>query len=158
VANIPAHKRIYIDETGVQNCLYREYGRARRGVKVWGKISGKRFARCNIIAGKCGKDILAPLEYSGSTNSHIFEWWFSNCLLPQAEPGSYIILDNASFHRKAVLPLLAGNFDCKVIFLPPYSPDFNPLEKFWAALKRRLRKIISRHDSLSDALSECFQV
>jgi putative transposase len=78
-------------------------------------------------------------------------------LLPILAVGSVIILDNASFHRKAVLNTLAEEAGCSVIFLPPYSPDFNPIEHFWASLKRQLRKIIKNFESLSLALSACFK-
>ena len=78
-------------------------------------------------------------------------------LLPLLAIGSVIILDNASFHRKKVLRALAQEAGMSIIFLPPYSPDLNPIEKYWAWLKKHLKKIITHYDELSLAISACFQ-
>ena len=95
------------------------------------------------------------MEYGGMTDSILFEFWFENCLLNEVESGSVIILDNATFHRKSVLANLAWQKNCKVLFLPPYSPDLNPIEKKWAWLKKKLRCILPAFDSLEQALVCC---
>lgn len=145
-----------MDECGIHEYLYREYAYSPRGEKVLAKISGKKFKRTNIVAGICLGEWVAPLEYSGTTNSILFEFWFENCLLNEIQPGSVIVLDNATFHKKSVLPDLARTKGCQVLFLPPYSPDLNPIEKKWAWLKKRLRKILPDFDSLVGALVTCF--
>lgn len=137
--------------------MYREKARALRGEKVYGKISGKKFKRTNIVAAKCGDKILAPLEYNGTTDHKLFEWWFVTMLLPILVVGSVIILDNASFHRKTGLRALAEKAGFSIVFLPPYSPDYNPIEHFWASFKSRLRKVLGNFLTLSDALSACLQ-
>ena len=86
----------------------------------------------------------------------LFEHWFENVLLKEVNPGSVIVLDNATFHKKAVLPELARRRHCHVLFLPPYSPDLNPIEKRWAWLKKKLRKILHGCDSLDLAMEACF--
>ena len=147
-----------MDETGIDQCLYREYARASRGEQVIAKISGKKFKRTNIVAGICKGEWVAPLAYSGTTDSQLFETWFEQCLLKEAEKGSIIILDNATFHRKSVLPVLARKYDCEILFLPPYSPDLNPIEKKWAWLKKQLRAILQHFASFDLALQNAFQV
>ena len=149
---------VYVDECGIEQCLYREYAYALCGQKVVAKISGRKFKRTNIIAGICLGEWVAPLEYSGTTDSTLFEYWFENCLLKEVNKGSTIILDNAAFHRKSVLPDVARKYSCEVLFLPPYSPDLNPIEKKWAWLKKRLRKILPDFNSFDHALLNCFQV
>ena len=149
---------VYIDECGIDQYLYREYAYSPRGQKVVAQISGKKFKRTNIVAGICKGKWVAPLEYSCTTDSVLFEFWFENCLLKETEKGSVIVLDNAAFHRKSVLPDLAKRYGCEVIFLPPYSPDLNPIEKKWAWLKKKLRKILPNFDSFNNALANCFQV
>jgi len=94
--------------------------------------------------------------YTGTTDSVLFEYWFENTLLKAVPRYSIIILDNASFHRKSTLEVLAQSAECEVLFLPPYSPDLNIIEKFWAWLKSKLRKILSRHSSFDEALMDCF--
>jgi len=147
---------VYIDERGIDRYLYREYAYSLRGQKVIAKISGKKFKRTNIIAGICQNKWIAPFQYDCSTDSVLFEFWFENCLLNEVKPRSIIILDNATFHKKSVLPSLAIKKNCTVLFLPPYSPVLNPIEKRWAWLKKRLRKILPDFFSLEQALATCF--
>lgn len=153
---IPAKRVVFVDETGIDQCLYREYARAPRGQKVIAKISGRKFKRTNIVAGICDGKWVAPLEYPGTTDSVLFEYWFENCLLKEVGKGSVIVLDNATFHKKTILPGLAKKCNCDVLFLPPYSPDLNPIEKKWAWLKRKLREILTDFNSFDDALMAIF--
>ncbi len=105
-----------------------------------------------------GNQILAPLQYSGTMDSRLFEFWFSQQFLPSLDKETVIVMDNASFHSKKRLSSVAQNAGCKLIFLPPYSPELNPIEKFWAWLKRFLRKILSSASSFDDALLAAFQL
>ena len=147
-----------MDESGIEECLFRAFARAPRGQKVFGEISGKKFKRTNIVAGICEGKWVAPLQYDVSTNSILFEFWFENCLLKEIGRKKYIVLDNATFHRKAHLTELAEKMNCKVIFLPPYSPDLNPIENKWAWLKQKLRDILPHYDSFDLAIQAVFQV
>jgi transposase len=132
--------------------------RSKRGIHITEKICGKKFERTNIVAGICEGKWLAPLQYTGTTDSALFEYWFEHCLLKEAPLGATIVLDNATFHKKSVLPRLAEAAGCKVLFLPPYSPELNPIEKKWAWLKKLLRKILPNHCSLDSSLQTIFQV
>ena len=158
IKRISRNNLVYVDETGIDQYLFREYARAPRGHKVIGKVSGKKFKRTNIVAGICCGQWIAPMQYCASTDSSLFEFWFEHCLLRETGRGKYIVLDNATFHRKARLSELAGRNKCKVIFLPPYSPDLNPIEKKWAWLKQRLRELLLEVDSLDAAIWDAFQV
>jgi Transposase and inactivated derivatives len=149
---------VYIDECGIDQYLYREYARAPRGRRIVTKISGRKFKRTNIVAGLCQGKWVAPMEYAGTTDSILFEFWFENFLMNEVAKGSVIILDNATFHKKSVLPGLAQRYHCEVLFLPPYSPDLNVIEKKWAWLKRTLRSILHQFDSLDLAIENAFQV
>jgi transposase len=132
--------------------LQREKGRAPRGVKVQDTKCGRKSQRTNIVAGLSGQAVAAPFCYTGTTTSAVFEDWFVSSLLPSAAEGSTIIMDNASFHRKAQLLGFAINANVGLIFLPPYSPDYNPIEKLWANLKRWLRDNLSRFATLEAAI------
>ena len=147
---------MYVDECGIDQYLYREFAYSPRGQKVVAKVSGKKFKRTNIVAGICQGEWIAPMEYNGTTDSVLFELWFQSCLLQEVSRGSVIVLDNATFHKKTVLPDLAKGYGCEVLFLPPYSPDLNPIEKKWAWLKKRLRNILPDSSSFQDAFATCF--
>jgi len=71
-------------------------------------------------------------------------------------PGQFVVMDNASFHKSQKTKELIESVGCKVIFLPPYSPDLNPIEKFWANMKRWIKSKITGFDKLYDALVEFF--
>ena len=147
-----------MDETGIDTCLYREYARSKRGKPVIGFVSGRKFKRVGIVAAQMGKEILAPLSYDGAMDSKLFETWFEKCLLPALPEKSVIVMDNASFHRKGRLFYLAEESLHRLIFLPPYSPELNPIENFWSWLKRYLCKAMPFHDCFDDALCSAFQL
>jgi transposase len=148
----------YVDETGMDTCLYREYGWSQRGEPLLGAVSGRKFKRTGIVAAQMGKSILAPFTYDGVMDSQLFETWFEKCLLPALPEKSVIVMDNASFHRKNRLYFLTENVGHRLIFLPPYSPEYNPIENFWSWLKRYLRKILPVHYSFDAALCSAFSV
>ncbi len=149
---------VYVDETGIDTYLHRAYGWSRRGKPLIGSVSGRKFKRTGIVAAQMGKSIIAPLQYDGTMDSALFEEWFEAFLLPKLPKDSVIVMDNASFHRKSKLRSLAAKAGIQLIFLPPYSPEYNPIETFWAWLKRHLRKTLHRHESFDDALYSAFQV
>jgi transposase len=153
---LPKERLYYIDECGIDSFIYREHAYAPRGVKVIGSISGKKFKRTNIVAAKCGNDVVAPMIYDGTTDSILFEYWFEHCFLPVIPKDSYCVVDNASFHRKGKLRTLAEAANCHIEFLPPYSPDLNLIEPYWFWIKQRLRKTLHNYDNFMDALIDCF--
>ena len=154
---IPEEKRVYVDESGCNEYYGRTHGRALRGVKVEDTRRGRKYARTNVISGYCNGEILAPKTYTGTTNSALFEDWFEFDLLSVVPCGHTIMMDNASFHRKKVLRLIAEKYGVNLLFLPAYSPDFNPIEKFWANLKKWLRKNVAIYPKLHTAIL-CFCV
>jgi hypothetical protein len=153
---IPAENLVYVDESGIDSCLHRAYGWAPRGQKVHGEISGKRFARESFVAALCDKEILAPFCYQGICNTDLFNLWVKSFLIPTLKPGQFIILDNASFHKSNVTRKLIENAGCQILFLPPYSPDLNPIETFWANLKAKIRDIIENFPNLQNAVDYAF--
>ena len=131
---------VYIDETGIDRYLYRPYARAPRGEKVYEKISGRRFERTSIVAGQVDGEFIAPMIYKESMTSDFFEAWFQKFLLPTLSTSSVIIMDNARFHRMGKLEILCEEFEHKLLPLPPYSPEYNSIEKTWAHIKKHLKR------------------
>lgn len=157
VKRVPRNKRIYVDESGVDSYLQREYGRAPRGEKVFDVKRGRKFQRVNIVGALCGEKHLSIECYQRTTTSAIFEEWFKNKLLAKIPRGYTVIMDNASFHRKAELRKLARG-KVRLLFLPPYSPDYNRIEKSWANMKRYLRSFLSDLQSVDNAIYHYFNV
>lgn len=88
----------------------------------------------------------------------LFEGWIEHAFVPALKNPlkSVLILDNAPFHRKSVIYDIADEYKFRVIFLPPYSPDLNPIEKLWANIKRRLRLHMHKFSTFREALSHAF--
>ncbi|MFT4313646.1 MAG: transposase [Wolbachia pipientis] len=94
----------------------------------------------------------------GYCNSEIFDAYVENILVPILKPGQTIVLDKTSFHKSARTKNLIENIGCKILFLPPYSPDLNPIEKFWFAIKHVIRKVLpSFLPNINSAIDFVFQ-
>ena len=151
---------MYTDESGATACLVREYGRAERGEKVPGVKAGGKYQRTNVIAALCGGKHTAVRCCTGRTNAAFFEEWFGGCLLKTVPRAGTVIMDNASFHRKGALEeiIRKARRKVKILFLPPCSPDYNPIEKSWANMKRRLRDTLPNFPSVDAAVYDYFYV
>jgi transposase len=132
--------------------LVREYGRAPRKERVYGEKSGKKFARQNTIAGwKAGK-IVAPMGYQCNCDAKVVETWAEKILISELSPGDVVVMDNARFHNPGRLRNVIERAGCRLIFLPPYSPDLNPIEHFWNWLKNKVRDIAHLYQTLELAV------
>ena len=98
------------------------------------------------------KDLIAPFEYSGTANKDLFLGWFEQILCLNLEPGDYVVIDNASIHKGLEIYDIAEAFKINIIYLPPYSPDLNPIEKVWANFKNVLRRIRHKYSDFKDAI------
>lgn len=99
---------------------------------------------------------IAPLVFNGTCNTELFNSWVEQFLIRELQPGQVVILDNATFHKSKKTKELIESVGCKIIFLPPYSPDLNPIEKFWANMKRWIKKQIEYFSDLYSTISAFF--
>ena len=95
-------------------------------------------------------------SYEHFTTSAFFEDWFEHELIPLLPPNALVIMDNASFHRKQVLYITVARYDMRLLFLPPYSPNFNPIEHSWANFKFWLRNNSWRFPCFDFAIENYF--
>ncbi len=136
-----------MDESGFDKFLYREYGWARKGEKIMAEVSGRKFERQSVVAAKCGDNILAPFGYSGTCNAELFNLWLEKILVPRLKPKQIIVMDNASIHKTNTTLSIIKRAGCELMFLPPYSPDLNPIEHVWANAKRNLQNNMTKFPS-----------
>lgn len=125
----------YLDESGFEPHYPQRYAWAPRGQKVHGERNAQRRPRQNLLAARQGKTFLATMLILGSITAEVFETWLAQHLCRELTVPSVLILGNARFHRPEAIATAAGH---QVLFLPPYSPDFNKIEHDFAALKRIL--------------------
>lgn len=104
------------------------------------------------MAGYCDGEVIGELCFTGTTTAEKFEAWFCDFLLPETHKGDVVIMDNARFHNKKRLKMYAEVYGVIIVFLPPYSPDFNPIEHVWANMKRFLRNTTRLFPSVQSAI------
>lgn len=148
---------VYLDESGIDKFLSRDYARSPRGKQVISDIKGKKYQRISMIAAQCQKNILAPLVFHGTTDAKFFNQWLSKCLVPELKPGQTVVMDNYCIHKTIETKVIIENAGCKILFLPPYSPDLNPIENLWANIKNRIKKIKNYCDDFDQAIDLAFQ-
>ena len=100
--------------------------------------------------------LVAPVTYEGYCDRQVFEIWLEAQLLPQLSPGSVLICFNASFHKGGRIEALIRQADCHLLYLPPYSPDLNPIEHQWFVLKNRMRKQIQSGRPFRQVVDQAF--
>lgn len=148
---------VYVDESGLDESIQREYARTPIGQRASGEVSGKRAARTSIIAGLSEGELIAPFHFQGYCNTEVILVWVKEVLLPLLKSGMTVIWDNASFHKSPKIKALIEAVGCTLLFLPPYSPDLNPIEHWWATLKAWIRKIRLPGMTLEQTLTQVFQ-
>ncbi len=156
IRDIPPNNLVYVDESGIELKICKEKGWGKKSKKLVGKKSGKYYERTNIIAGLLNNQSIAPMVFNGSCNTDLFNNWVEYFLIKELKPGQVVIMDNASFHKSQKTKELIESVGCKLIFLPPYSPDMNPIEKFWANMKRWIKQQIVYFNTLYDSLVSFF--
>jgi len=129
-----------------------DYAWNERGQRFHALKSGRRKGRVNIIAALCQQKLSAPFTIEGACNRTVFEMWLETCLVPTLVAGQVVVMDNATFHKGGRIQELIQSAGCRLLYLPPYSPDFNKIEQCWSWLKSRIRKLKNQFDSLRDAI------
>lgn len=128
---------IYVDESGFDLHAVRQYGRAPKGQKVHGERPGNRRPRTSLLAARMPEGHLAATQlWEGTCNTLIFNDWLEKRLCPLIDESGVIIMDNATFHKSNETKELIAAKGAVLLFLPPYSPDLNPIEKDFGALKK----------------------
>lgn len=158
IKEIPPKKLVYIDESGIEMNICKDRGWGIKGKILSAKKSGKYYERINIIAGYVNRKAIAPMVFNGSCNTKLFEAWVEQFLIKELKPGQFVVMDNAAFHRSQKTKDLIESVGCRVIFLPPYSPDLNPIEKFWAHMKQWIKGRITEFAQLYEAIRAFFVV
>jgi transposase len=145
-------KLVFIDETWTTTNMTRRYGRAPRGTRCIGSAPHGHWKTTTFVGALRRRKLTAPMVTDGPMDGEMFLAYVRKFLCPTLRPGDIVILDNLSSHKVAGVEEAIHATGATVLYLPPYSPDLNPIEKFFSKLKALLRKAAKR--SIDDLWKE----
>ena len=143
--NMDSSKLIFIDESSINLAYFRLYGRAKKNQRIRQGIKDCRFKRQSVLSTISfdGKQI--PFVFDGTLNKELFAEYLKTQLAPSFASDSILVLDNSSVHKSKLVIETLELLNIKYLFLPPYSPDYNPIELLWSKMKTILRKRKARN-------------
>ena len=128
---------MYVDEAGFSREAERQYGLAPIGQKVHGTRASNSRPRTSLLAANINNSLQATMLFDGTCDTNVFNTWLKTFLCPILQKRMVVIMDNATFHKSKETVQLIRRTGAKLLFLPPYSPDFNNIEHDFAVLKRK---------------------
>lgn len=135
---------MFIDETWASTNMARRHGRAPRGERLRASVPHGHWKTTTFVAGLRSDGLIAPFVLDGPINRDAFESYVEQVLVPDLRTGDVVIMDNLSSHKGPRVREMIEAIGGRLLFLPPYSPDFNPIEKVFSKLKALLRKAAER--------------
>lgn len=131
---------MFIDESGFAHDMPRTHGYSLKGQRCWGTHDWGAKGRTNVIGALAVGVLLTVTLFHTTINTAIFDAWVEQDLVPKLPPQSEVIIDNTTFHKGESMKKALAQAGHTLLYLPPYSPDLNPIEKKWAQAKAVRRK------------------
>lgn len=154
-AEVDPERLVFVDEMGVHTSLAPLYGYSPKGERVPLMVPRNRGENTTLLASITLGGMGETMAVDGSTNREVFEAYVEHALAPALQAGQVVIMDNLSAHKPARVRELIEGRGCELIYLPAYSPDFNPIEEAFSKIKGMLRQAGARtKDALVDVLGE----
>lgn len=143
---------MFVDESGVNLSMTRRYSWSRSGEPAFGDVPVNRGKNQTLIgAVSLDAGLVASMQVEGGTTSDVFVAYITQVLGPALRPGDVVVLDNLSSHKTPAVRAAFEAAEVGVLYLPRYSPEHNPIELMWAAVKRELRSVAARTAEALDA-------
>jgi transposase len=144
---------VFVDEMGANTSLSPRYAYSLRGRRAYAQVPRNRGANTTLLASMDLEGVGSCLAVEGATTATVFEAYVEKVLVPSLKRGQIVVLDNLSAHKSERARKLIEERGCQLLFLPPYSPDFNPIEEAFSKIKGALRKVQARtREALIEAL------
>jgi transposase len=135
---------VFVDESGSNLALTLRYGWAPRGQRAWGQAPTNRGKNTTLLAALTPEGLLASMTVEGAANTEAFLTYLDELLCPALRPGQTVLMDNLRVHKAEAVRERIEACGCRLVFLPRYSPDFNPIEGAFSKLKAFLRRVQAR--------------
>ena len=146
---------VFLDETSATTNMVRRYGRCARGERLVDATPWGHWKTTTFVAGLRSSGVIAPLVLDGPMTGEAFRAYVEQMLAPALQPGDVVVMDNLAAHKVAGVREAVRAAGASVLYLPPYSPDLNPIEQLFAKLKALLRKAAARtRDLLWDLIGQ----
>ena len=157
VSNLESDKFVFLDESGVNTDLVRRYGRSRGKIRVVDHAPLNKPCVTTIVSSVRLDGTTTFTDFRGSVTGERFKDYLKDVLVQTLKPGDYVVMDNLGVHHVAGVAEIIQSVGAIPLYLPPYSPDLNPIEKLWSKLKSILRKWrICSADHLQQAIASAF--
>ena len=151
---IDIHRLVFIDETGASTKMARLYGRSPYGQRCVAALPHGHWKTTTFVGALRANGMTAPMVLDGPMDSLAFEAYVTQVLVPTLGPGDIVVMDNLAAHKRAEIATAIEAAGARLLYLPPYSPDLNPIEMAFAKLKAALRKAAARSiDALVNAIA-----
>jgi transposase len=155
VKDIDPARLVFVDECGTNITLTRLYARAPRGERAFGKVPRNWGKNLTLIAAMSAEGIGQAMSVEGATDGVAFEAYVKHFLVPTLKEGQVVVMDNLQVHKSTKVRKLVEDAGASVLFLPPYSPDFSPIEEAFSKIKAILRRIEARtQQTLMEAIGQ----
>jgi transposase len=152
---IDARSLVFVDEMGTNTSLSPVYGWAKKGERAYCSVPRNRGPNTTLLSSMSISGIGPSLAVEGATNREVFETYVERVLAPRLRPGQVVVMDNLTAHKGERVKELIEEQGCELIYLPPYSPDFNPIEEAFSKIKGLVRKSEARsREALVDAIGK----
>jgi transposase len=135
---------VFVDECGTHTSMTRLRARAPKGQRAYGKVPRNRGKNTTLLASMTSGGMGPCMAVVGSTTKAVFEAYLERALAPSLRPGQVVVMDNLGAHRGERVRALVEARGCSLVYLPPYSPDFSPIEEAFSKIKALLRKAKAR--------------
>ena len=135
---------VFVDESAAKTNMTRLYGRSLKGKRLNASAPSGHWQTTTMIGAVRLDGSTACMAIEGATNTEVFRAFVSEILLPELRPDDILVMDNLSAHKSEPTLELIRSVGAEVLFLPPYSPDLNPIEKMWSKIKNSLRSSAAR--------------
>jgi transposase len=154
-AHLDPARLVFVDETGASTKMARRCGRARRGARCIAAVPHGHWRTTTFVGGLRLGGITAPMTLDGAMDAAAFKAWVEQMLAPTLGSGDIVVMDNLPAHKQAAIRDAIEKRGAELRYLPPYSPDLNPIEMAFSKFKAFLKKAAARSvEALWDALAE----
>jgi transposase len=152
---VDAERLVFLDESGAQTNMVRLRGRCPVGERLVTKVPHGHWKTSTMISAIRLSGPFAPAVFNGPTDTDVFRAYVQQVLIKELQPGDVVVMDNLRPHKAAGIRQAIESVGARVLYLPPYSPDFNPIEAMWSKIKQYLRSVSPRNwDALCDAVGK----